>query len=176
MQLPHFSRPARVAAVATSLVCAAWLASCAAYSPKSLRPGATVADVVAAMGPPTGEWVAPGGDSTPQRLEFAHGPYGKHTYLVDFDAQGRLLAWQQALTEANFYLVKVGETDDAVRRRLGRPSTRFTIPRQRIEVWNYRYETPFCQWFQVSIGTASETLGRVTEVGFGPDPMCVSRF
>ena len=28
----------------------------------------------------------------------------------------------------------------------------------------------------VSIGTAPETLGRVTEAGFGPDPICTPRF
>ncbi|MFM9914772.1 MAG: hypothetical protein ACKVOX_03105 [Rhizobacter sp.] len=144
------------------------LAGCAAYSPSALPRGATAAEVVSIMGPPTGT------SQAPQRLEFARGPAGKHTYMVDFDADGRLLAWEQVLTEKNFFLVQAGQTQDEVIRRLGHPSTTFPIGRQHIVVWNYRYETPFCQWFQVSIGTAPDTLGHVTEVGFGPDPRCWS--
>jgi len=147
----------------------ALLAGCSAYSPSALQPGATLAEVVSVMGPPTGSAQAP------RRLEFARGPYGKHTYMVDFDADGRLLSWEQVLTENNFFQVQIGETKEAVVERLGRPSSTFPIGRQRIVVWNYRYETPFCQWFQVSIGTAPASLGRVTDVGFGPDPMCTSR-
>ncbi len=144
------------------------LAGCSSYSPAALQRGATTAEVVSVMGPPTGTAQAP------LRLEFARGPYGKHTYMLDFDADGRLLSWDQVLTEKNFFEVRPGQTQDEVIRRLGRPSTTFPIGRQRIVVWNYRYETPFCQWFQVSIGTAPDTLGRVTEVGFGPDPLCWS--
>ena len=48
------------------------------------------------------------------RLEFARGPYGKHTYMVDFDADGRLLSWEQVLTENNFFQVQIGETKEAV--------------------------------------------------------------
>ena len=189
-QCPALAGWWRVAGAVLLASSAAWLVGCVAYSPRNLPAGASVADVIAAMGAPTGEWsAAVGGDTdtdtgtgapraaaAARHLEFAHGPYGKHTYLVDFDAQGRMLTWHQALTDANFYAVKVGESQDAVRRRLGRPSTTFTIPRQQIAVWNYRYETPFCQWFQVSISTAPVTLGRVTEVGFGPDPICTSRY
>ncbi|MDO9313063.1 MAG: outer membrane protein assembly factor BamE [Burkholderiaceae bacterium] len=144
------------------------LAGCSAYSPLALPRGATAAEVVSAMGPPTGTMQAP------QRLEFARGPAGKHTYMIDFDADGRLLSWEQVLTEGNFFQVRPGQTQDDVTKRLGRPSTTFPIGRQHIVVWNYRYETPFCQWFQVSIGTAPDTLGRVTDVGFGPDPQCWS--
>jgi hypothetical protein len=35
-------------------------------------------------------------------------------------------------------------------------------------VWSYRYWTPFCQWFQVSVGDD----GKVVETGYGIDPMC----
>lgn len=156
-----------VAAISISV---AWLAGCAGYSPEGLPRGATVAEVVSVLGAPTGTTQAP------QRLEFARGPFGKHTYMVDFDADGRMRSWEQVLTEENFFQVLPGQTRDDVITRLGRPSTTFPIGRQHIMVWNYRYESPFCQWFQVSIGTAPDTLGRVTEVGFGPDPACTPRF
>lgn len=160
-------RPRHRFTALTALAVAA-LSGCSAYAPSGLPPGATAAEVVSAMGPPTGTGQAP------QRLEFARGPYGKHTYMVDFDAYGRLRSWEQVLTERNFFQVLPGQTQDEVIRRLGRPSTTFPIGRQHIIVWNYRYETPFCQWFQVSIGTAADTLGRVTDVGFGPDPLCTT--
>lgn len=148
----------------------AMVSACTGYSPSSLPIGATAAEVVSVMGQPTGTTQAP------RRLEFARGPYGKHTYMLDFDADGRLLSWDQVLTENNFFQVRPGQTEDDVIQRLGRPSTTFPIGRQHIIVWNYRYENPFCQWFQVSIGTAPDMLGRVTDVGLGPDPMCTPRF
>ncbi len=146
------------------------VSGCTGYSPEGLPRGATAAEVIAVMGPPTGTAQAP------QRLEFARGPAGKHTYMVDFDANGGLLSWEQVLTENHFFQVLPGQTQDEVIRRLGRPSTTFQIGRQRIIVWNYRYESVFCQWFQVSIGTAPATLGQVTDVGFGPDPSCTPRY
>lgn len=163
-------RPAWTSLVLAIVACVTLLSGCAGYSPEGLPRGATVADVIAAMGPPTGT------SQAPQRLEFARGPYGKHTYMVDFDADGRLLSWEQVLTEKNFLQVLPGQSQDDVLKRLGRPSTTFPIGRQHIVVWNYRYESVFCLWFQVSIGTAPETLGRVTEAGFGPDPICTPRF
>lgn len=150
------------------IVGTALLAGCTAYSPAGLPPGTTLEQVVAVMGAPTGTLQAP------RRLEFARGPMGRQTYMVDFDADGKLVSWEQVLTENNFWQVTPGQTEDDVLKRLGHPSSVFTIPRQHIAVWNYRYEGPFCQRFQVSIGTAPETLGHVTDASFGPDPVCTS--
>lgn len=162
-------RRSRHALLGAIVVGVAALSGCTGYSPAGLPRGATAAEVVSALGPPTGTTQAP------QRLEFARGPAGRHTYMVDFDADGRMRSWEQVLTEARFFEVLPGQTQDQVIQRLGHPSTTFPIGRQHIMVWNYRYESPFCQWFQVSIGTAPDTLGRVTEVGFGPDPACTPR-
>ena len=52
------------------------LAACAGYSPRNLPPGATQAEVVHLMGPPTGRYAMPQGGT---RLEFARGPYGRET-------------------------------------------------------------------------------------------------
>jgi len=35
-------------------------------------------------------------------------------------------------------------------------------------VWAYRYETPFCRWFQVGI----DPQGKVVDTAYGPDPLC----
>jgi predicted small lipoprotein YifL len=95
------------------------MAACASYGPSGLPPGSTVAAVVQDMGPPTEEFPLPGGG---RRLEFARGPYGKHTYMLDFDAQGKLVRSEQVLTEANFATIRAGMDKSEVRAKLGIPS------------------------------------------------------
>ncbi|MEW6703248.1 MAG: hypothetical protein AB1430_00160 [Pseudomonadota bacterium] len=141
--------------------------ACSGYMPRELRSGQTEADAVRELGPPTGRHALPGGM---QRLEFARGPYGKHTYMVDLDAQGRVIGWQQVLTEDHFNQVRAGETREALLRRLGRPSEVRAGDWQGGQVWSYRYETlmGLCQWFQVSL----DDHGVVTSTGYGIDPRC----
>ena len=150
-----------------SVLLAAALAGCAGYAPATLRAGHTEADAVRELGPPTGRYTLPGGG---QRLEFARGPYGKHTYMVDLDAQGRVTGWQQVLTEEHFSRVRPGTSADELRRTLGRPSETRPGGWQRGQVWSYRYETVLglCQWFQVSLNDS----GRVTDSAYGIDPRC----
>ena len=138
---------------------------CATYGPPRLAAGASVADATRALGPPTGEYPLPAGA---KRLEFARGPFGKHTYMLDFDAQGRMLGWAQVLTEARFNAVRAGTSQAEVLLALGRPSERSRIALQRQTVWSYRFEDHFCRWFQVGIDEA----GRVTDTGYYPDPLC----
>jgi hypothetical protein len=142
------------------------LAGCAGYGPGPLAPGATEAEVVARMGMPTGDHAGPDGQ---RRLEFARGPYGRHTYMVDLDSQGRVRTWEQVLTDERFNAVPVGGSRAEVLYRLGRPSEVIPIPRRNELVWSYRYESPFCQWFQVSL---DRTSSRVTSTGYGVDPLC----
>src|SRR5688572_13494017 len=77
----------------------ALLGGCAGYSPGQLAAGTPVSDVVARMGEPTGQYTLADGA---RRLEFARGPSGRHTYMIDVDAQGRVTRWQQVLTEQMF--------------------------------------------------------------------------
>lgn len=145
------------------------LAGCAGYSPSGLPAGTTQQQVVERMGPPTGRYPAADGG---ERLEFARGPMGKHTYMLDFDADRRLLRWEQVLTEKNFYALTIGMSRDEVLRRIGRPSDVRFLSRQQHQLWSYRYETPFCVWFQVSLDTAD----RVAELGNNIDPQCDDLF
>jgi hypothetical protein len=142
--------------------------ACTTYGPPSLSAGASVADATRALGTPTGEYALPWGA---KRLEFARGPLGKHTYMLDFDAQGRMLNWAQVLTEARFNAVLKGTPKDEVLLALGRPSEQSMLSWQRQTVWSYRFETLFCRWFQVGIDEA----GRVADTGYYPDPMCEAK-
>jgi len=140
-------------------------AGCAFMGPEKIPAGTPAADLQSRFGPPTGEYPLPGGG---KRLEYARGPYGKQTWMFDLDAGGRLAKTSQVLTEANFNSVKAGITGDELLRKLGRPSERRHGGFQGGEVWSWRYESVFCQWFQVSVNDE----GKVWGPAYGPDPLC----
>lgn len=151
--------------LAAAAACAAALGGCASYGPPRIQPGQPADLLPQSMGQPTGRYALPDHGT---RLEYARGPMGKHTYMVDVGADGRVAGWQQVLTESNFNAVAEGVPDDELLQRLGRPSERRGGGRQGGEVWSYRYDsTPFCQWFQVSV-----IDGRVKNTAYGPDPLC----
>lgn len=148
---------------------AALLAGCATYSPRAVRPGMTADEVVAVMGAPNARHAQPGGGS---RLEYARGPSGLHTYMVDLDAQGRVTRWEQVLDEAHFNAITPGMTVQELQRRLGRPSAIRAGGYQPGQVWSYRYDSSFkCDWWQVSV-----VNGLVRDAAFTPDPRCTPLF
>jgi hypothetical protein len=150
-----------VLAWATSLV----LGGCAGYGPQGLMTGASQSDVREKMGSPTAIHRPTGADSPAHsRLEFAR---GKHTYMLDFDEQDRLLSWAQVLTEENFFKVQPGWSDVSVRALLGTPANVREVGWRGELVWSYRYESPFCVWFEISLINSS-----VVSTGNGPDPQC----
>lgn len=140
------------------------LAACSSYGPGVLRPGLSAAQVEADMGPPTGRYPRPEGGT---RLEFARGPFGKHTYMVDLDRTGQVERWEQVLREEVFNQVVPGMRSSDLRYRLGQPSNLMGIWRG-ATVWSWRYESPFCIWFRVTV----EPDGTVRDSGYGPDPPC----
>jgi hypothetical protein len=146
------------------------LAACAtSYGPGPLAPGATQADAIARMGQPTGRHAL---DEGGERLEFARGPMGVHTFMLDFDAGGKLTTIEQVLTEANFMQLEVGMTADEVRKRIGRPGRVTFLGRQQHELWWYAFDTPFCIIFTVSI----DRDGKVATFGNISDPRCDGGF
>ena len=140
------------------------LGACTGYAPGNLPAGASLAEVTEQLGPATGRYPLPQGGT---RLEYARGPFGKHTFMVDMDASGRVTGWQQVLTENNFNSVRDGMTRDELLLKLGRPSHTRGGGWQGGEVWSYRYDAIFCQWFQVSM-----IDGVVRAPAYGPDPIC----
>lgn len=150
-----------------ALLAAALLgAGCAPMaSPATLAPGATEAEVVAAMGRVTGRYAFTEGG---YRLEFARGPQGRETWMVDFDASGRMVDVEQVMDL--WYLTRIPPGLDAndVLARVGHPGSIRPIPRQQLSVWNYRYPTFDCLWFQIEIGDD----GKVISGSTGIDPQC----
>lgn len=116
------------------------------------------------MGPPTLMINA----ETGSRLIYARGPYGRHTYFVDFDHGGKLMQHTQVLTEENFKKILPEMTATDVERILGPSLEKRGLARNRGAVWAYRFETTFCIWFEIEFSAE----GIVRSAGFGIPPEC----
>lgn len=163
--MPKRRLPIPLPLVALSL---ALLASCAGYAPDSLQPGEPAQAALQKMGLPTGEHARPDGG---RRLEYARGPLGRHTYMLDFDAQGRFIGSEQVLDEAHFATIQPGLSETELRYRLGRPGRIWAVHYRNQTVYSYRYENFMCQVFHVGL----TPQGVVEDTSFGPDPACERR-
>lgn len=142
------------------------LAGCAALSP-SIPPGASKAEVEAALGKPVDVVNAPGGEVV---WQYPHGPVGQTTYMVAFGADDRAKGLTQALTWENFARIRPGMTRDEVRLMLGRPGGTVTYRNLGEEVWSYRYQIPVStnRIFNVHFDAAT---GRVRSTSDQEDPL-----
>ncbi|MEO8858176.1 MAG: hypothetical protein ABI343_14435 [Burkholderiaceae bacterium] len=154
-----------LSALATSLLV---LSACSSYGPPASFAGVTRDQLVARMGPPEMRRAMADGST---RLEYPSGPYGRQTWFVYLDAAGNPIRSEQVLNEKHFLQIAPGMTEAEVRARLGRPGEVLTLGRDRGKVWSYRYENPFCQWFQVEI--SAEHI--VRSAGYGEPPECDRR-
>ena len=137
-------------------------AACA--SPPAVN--APASEVLKAWGRPTATYpLQPAG----QRLEYASGPFGRTTWMVDVDAAGRVAQVRQVLTEAEFFKLQSAQalTRDEALRWIGTPAERRGA-RGGGETWSWRYPTNDCLWFQMSL----DAQGLVQGSGFFVDPVC----
>ena len=146
------------------------VAGCASYQPDQLRTGMNQAEVTQTLGLKlTDRYPGPNGQT---RLEYATGPFGRITWMVDLDAQGRAIGWTQVLNEASFRSVQTqaaGKDQQWLQYTLGRPADVMQLGWLGGSVWSYRYPTNDCLWFQVTLnkdGTLRDGGG------YGIDPRC----
>ena len=148
----------------------ALLAGCALgpYSPRGVPPGAARDDVLRIMGPPTATYTMPDGH---QRLEYNHMPAGKHTFMIDLDAAGRMARWENVLDENHFAAIVPGMRPDEVLRLIGPPTYAWHYFRPApANTWLYRFDTiQRCILFEISFDAAT---GKVLEGDYPPDPAC----
>ena len=148
-----------------SLVSLALLVGCAGPQVLKVGPGQSEAEMLASMGLPSARYALPDGG---QRVEYAKGPMGRVTFLIDLDSSGRIKTAEQVLTRQNFARVRPNMSQDEVRMMLGRPGNRSREYMDK-ETWSWRYETYECLWAQLTFNAA----GRVMEgVAYLPDPHC----
>ncbi len=165
--LHRVSAQVRVVAMFLASVLTVLLAACATPPP---APGTARDAVLQAWGQPTGRYALPAGA---ERLEYATGPFGRTTWMIDLDATGRVQQARQVLNEAEFLQVQiragsVGLSREELLRWIGRPGERRGGGWAGGEVWSWRYPTNDCLWFQASV----DVNGRVTSAAFGTDPTC----
>jgi len=148
------------------LAAALLLAACATPPPGV---GSVRDDVLRTWGRPTARYAMPAGA---ERLEYASGPYGRTTWMIDLDAGGRVTQARQVLNEAEFLQVQIrsagGMTTDELLRWIGSPGEVRSGGWQGGQVWSWRYPTNDCLWFQVSVTDS----GTVTGGAYGIDPRC----
>ena len=144
------------------------LAACTTFAPGGLPPGTPIDQARGTFGGVSGEYRLPDGGT---RLEFRQGTYGKQTYMLDFDASGRLVSSRQVLTPEIFATIEVGMTAAQVLARIGHPAYVFPVGWQDLQVWNYRFAgmEGDCVVFQVSISNDDRL---VTDAGPNTDPAC----
>ncbi|MEO7854947.1 MAG: hypothetical protein ABIR94_22265 [Rubrivivax sp.] len=145
------------------------LTACGTYKPQDIRTGQDAAQVAGLMGEPTGRYALPGGAS---RLEYATGPQGRVTWMVDLNADGKVTSAQQVLNERSFAAVQANYQDmdaQTLRSTLGQPGNVRPGGWQGGQVWSWRYPTNECFWFQVSV----LDNGKLRDGGaYGTDPQC----
>jgi hypothetical protein len=148
-----------------------WVPLAAALSPGCAspppQPGTERSNVLRDWGRPTAMYALGAGA---QRLEYATGPFGRTTWMIDIDAGGRVTRARQVLNEAEFLAVQSvpGLRRDDLLLWLGTPGERKRGGWAGGEVWSWRYPTNDCLWFQSSVAGD----GLVTGSAYNIDPAC----
>jgi len=101
-------------------------------------------------------------------MMYPRGPFGKHTYFVYLNPDDKVERWTQVLDEKNFARIKPGMHRDEVVATIGESKAMFGLARERGYVWNYRYVTPHCFWFQIEFARDDT----VRSTGYGRPPEC----
>lgn len=119
-----------------ALLALVWLAGCAGM-PERLSPGASRAQVIERLGPPSAEYALSDGS----RLLYSRQPLGRQVYNLDFGPDGRLRQVVQVL-ETHWMQQHIAIdrwTREDVLRHLGRPALVERVARFDGDIWTYRY-------------------------------------
>ena len=109
--------------------------------PDGVQLGTGRADVVASLGAPVSGTPLPGGG---ERLLYTTQPSGFTVFLLDFDAQGRLVRREQVLTRERLAAIPVGQWTVAdVQRTFGPPMRVEQVARFDGDIWTYRFMDDF---------------------------------
>lgn len=152
------------------LFAAALLSGCASYTGAGLQPGvASQAEVRAQMGTPAAVHKARPGAGYAESWEYPHGPAGRHTFMVRFDAAGKLVRIDQVLVARTLTAITYGtDTQADVRALLGRPGT-ITGPNRLYggDIWGY---AAYDGQRKIILSVSFDAQGRAQAAGESPDP------
>ena len=110
---------------------------CASKYNTPLPPGATEEEIVARHGQPDARYEKTGYTL----LEYAAGYWGQYAFFATLDNNGRLVKWEQVLTDEKFDTLKPGQaTRSDLLQTIGHPAEITRIHKYNYEVWTYRYK------------------------------------
>jgi hypothetical protein len=165
----QFKRPA---AIATAAMAALMLSACASLVREAPPPGAPLSEVTARLGQPTEVYREPDGG---QDLEYRGQPMGQFQWMARIGPDGRLIVYEQVLSNASFARVKVDHTTkDEILRLFGRPAEISRVRYHDYEVWSYRYKESGVWNSMMSVHFDQD--GIVRQMLNGPDPLYDDRF
>ena len=138
----------RAARLAGVLILAGLLGACGSV-PQWAPLGATRAEVVARLGPPTAVHALPAGE----RLQYSQQPAGTQIHNLDFGASGRLERIEQVLSPEGMARIAVDVWTSAdVERQFGRPGRIDRVALFDGVVWNYRFkEIGTYRWLHIHL-------------------------
>jgi len=142
------------------------LGGCVAF-PEKIAPGTPQAQVLQDLGQPSARYALANGE----RLQYSMQPAGQRVYNVDFDASGRLVRAEQALSEALFgqRIQPNHWTREDILREYGPPARTEGVHNFKGRIWVWRYaDGPV--WRLLFIDVDPQGIVRGYSVGDEPMP------
>jgi hypothetical protein len=140
------------------------LCGCAAFVPPP-QPGEPEQSIISRFGQPTHRYQ----DGADHLLEYTTGPWGQQTYMARIGSTGKLISYEQVLTNRKFASIKVGSaTKNDVLRTVGAPSETTYLSLSQLEVWSYSYKESGVWDSMMHIHF--DKTGIVRKMENGPDP------
>jgi hypothetical protein len=134
--LPVFGKLTAWAAMSTTAA-VLLLSGCDQVAKVELKPGVSSADDVKRyMGKPEMVWEEKDGT---QFLEFPRAPEGHQTYVVEIGPDGKYKGMKNILTDESFAKIQAGQTQDDVRRTLGKPTEIVEFKLKNETVWSWKF-------------------------------------
>lgn len=110
---------------------------CATLFPPPVSIGETEAEVLAKRGQPSNRYQ----DGDVRVLEYRLGDFGQRTYMARIGPDGRLISFEQVLTDEKFGTVQIGKTTrNEILVTFGAPHETSYLPLKDYEVWTYAYK------------------------------------
>jgi hypothetical protein len=113
------------------------LTGCDQAAQMDLKPGISTADDVKKyMGKPAMIWEEKDGTNF---LEYPRAPEGHQTYMVEIGPDGKYKGMKNILTDESFVKIQAGQSQDEVRRTLGKPTEIVEFKLKNETVWSWRF-------------------------------------
>lgn len=159
--------PASPGAAARTFAAAAVLALSGCALPTAVAPGTPEADVISRYGRPAEVYALPSPPHA-RRLAYPLGRLYQQTWLVDVDADGRVLRVTEAISAEHFAQIRVGQDDTTtIRREFGPPWMARTYALSGLTAWIYPYLES--GWWNSAMSVYFDRSGIVRRVESGPD-------